>query len=97
MQLRAGEGGMKVPEFMRAAQVGPLGDRAARWWRGSNLFAAIRAVAGFDSPIARDIIRDTLDVVSTNRRRNGTFGCSCQIERAVAVLLADNAVNAVGG
>jgi hypothetical protein len=93
-KLRGSDHAERALEFMRVAQTGALDGSAMRWWRGSNLFAAIQAAVAFDSPIAREIIRDTLGVVTARQRRNGTFGGPCRIERVTAVLVAKRTVEA---
>ena len=90
--LRHSEGAERALAFMRAAQRGALGGTAKRWWRGSNVFAALQAVAAFDSPIAREIIRDALEALVPRQRKNGTFGRPCRVERVTAVLVAVRAV-----
>jgi hypothetical protein len=90
--LRGSDHAERALGFMAAAQFGALDGRSVRWWRGSNLFAALRAVAAFDSPVAGEIIRDTLEVVAARQRGNGTFGGPCRIERVTAVLVAVSAV-----
>lgn len=96
-ELRQGKQAEKVLEFMRATQRGASGGEAMRWLRGSSLFAAIRAVARFDSPIAREIIRDALEALALRQRRNGTFGGPCKIERVAAVLVAAKTVESADG
>jgi len=91
--LRQSEGAERALGFMRAAQRGALDGKAMRWWRGSNLFAAIQAIAAFDSPIAHEIIRDEWEALAARQRKNGTFGGPCRIERVVAVLVAAEAVS----
>jgi hypothetical protein len=91
--LRHSEGTERALMFMRAAQRGALDGKAVRWWRGSNLFAAIQAIAAFDSPVAREIIRDALEVLAERQRKNGTFGGPCRVERVTAVLVAAKSVS----
>jgi hypothetical protein len=67
---------------------------AASWWKGSNLFAAIQAVAAFDLPIASEIIREGLAALAPRQRRDGTFGGPCEVERVAAVLAALRALGA---
>ena len=73
--------------LMRTVQRGGQ-DGTSRWWSGSNLFAAMQAVAAFDLPNAHKILCDSLASIAPTQRKNGTFGVPCRIERVVAVLLA---------
>lgn len=90
--LRRSEHAGRALEFLRRTQTGVLGEKMAKWWRGSNLFAAVHAVAAFDHPIARRIIGDALKKITPLQRKNGTFGGLCRIERVMAVLVAERAL-----
>ena len=61
-------------------------------WRGVNVYGGIQAIAAFESPIAREIIRGKLPDILSRQRKNGTFGSPCKIERVTAVLVASNAL-----
>lgn len=91
-ELKRSEHAERALELMRATQRGALGGGLARWWRGSTLFAVIQAMAAFELPTAREIIRDALEALAPRQRRNGTFGEPFRIERVVAVLVAARAV-----
>ena len=95
--LRGGEHAERALRFMRAGQRGALDGTAARWWRGSNLFAAMQAVAAFDSPIAREIMHDGLSVLTERQQKNGSFGGPHRIERVAAVLVAAKALRRAEG
>ena len=51
-----------------------------------------QACAAFDLPVAREIIRDALAIVSAKQRKNGTFGTPCQVERVAAALVGQKAL-----
>jgi hypothetical protein len=57
-------------------------------WRGVNVYGGIQAIAAFELPIAREIIRGKLPDILSRQRQNGTFGSPCKIERVTAVLIA---------
>jgi hypothetical protein len=95
--LRRSEHAGRVLEFLRRTQTGVVGEKMAKWWRGSNLFAAVHAVAAFGHPIARCIVRDALKNIIPLQRRNGTFGGPCRIERVMAVLVAERALESDSG
>jgi hypothetical protein len=97
LQLRGSDHAEKALQLMRAAQTGALGGRALRWWRGSNLFAALQALVVFDSIVAREAVRDALAVATARQERNGTFGRPCRIERVGVVLIAVSAVELAEG
>jgi hypothetical protein len=60
-------------------------------FKGTSLFAVLQAVAAFDLPVAREVIRDGLAALAPKQRKNGTFGTPCQVERVAAVLVAQRA------
>jgi hypothetical protein len=80
-ELRGSVHAEQALQFIRAAQ-GRL--------KGSQLYAALQAVAAFGLPVAREIIRHGLAALAPRQRKNGTFGTPCQVERVVAVLVAEN-------
>ncbi len=53
---------------------------------GPNSFATFQAVATFDLPLARDILRDALGGIAPRQKKNGTFGTPHRIEKVAAVL-----------
>jgi hypothetical protein len=79
--LRTGVYAERALRFVRAAG-----------YKGASLFAALQAVAAFDLPVARAFLRDGLTAVAAKQRRNGTFGMPCPVERVIAVLVAQRAV-----
>jgi len=62
-------------------------------WSRVNLFAALRAVAAFDLPIAKETIHEILAILLPRQHSDGTFGAPCRIERVTAVLAACKVVN----
>ena len=54
--------------------------------KGRMPFAVIQILAGLDSPVAREIVREGLECLATKQQRNGTFGSPCAVERVAAVL-----------
>ena len=56
-------------------------------WRGNYLFAAIQAIARFNSPVAHDILQSALGQVAQRQKRSGTFGTPYRVERVAAVLV----------
>ncbi len=88
-QLRFGAYAEKAFRFMRMTQQASK-DKRARWWRGSNVFAAIQAIATSpsDSPVQREIIRSAMLCLARRQQKNGTWGGPCRIERVAAVLYA---------
>jgi len=64
--------------------------------KGPSIFAILQAVAAFDLPVARDIIRDGLEDLAPRQKKNGTFGTPCRIERVAAVLVAAKRLNHKG-
>ena len=85
-KLRRGTHADKALQFMRATQ------RGSKWWKGSNLFATIQAVAMFDLPVSHQVIREALASLAPRQQKNGTFGGPCRIERVAAMLIAKRAV-----
>ena len=77
----------KALKFMRMTQQASKGGQS-RWWRGSNVFAAIQAIARWDNSIARQIIHSTLPDLAKRQQKNGTWGGPCRIERVAAVMYA---------
>ena len=59
-----------------------------RWWRGSNVFAAIQAIAEFEFPISKEILFEELKILALRQQKNGTWGGPCRNERVTAVLYA---------
>ena len=53
---------------------------------GPNSFATFQAVAAFDLPLARDILRDALGGIAPRQKKNGTFGTPHRVEKVAAVL-----------
>jgi hypothetical protein len=86
-ELRQSEYAERALGLMRATQRNAQGGMA-RWWSGSNLFAALQAVAAFDLPLARQILCDALEAIAPHQHKNGTFGTPCPVERVAAVLFA---------
>lgn len=84
-QLKHGAHAEKALRFMRMTQHAS-GDRRKRWWGGSNVFAAIQAVAAWDTPAAQHIIRSAVAGLAHRQQKNGTWAGPCRIERAAAVL-----------
>jgi len=91
-ELRRSEHAQRALSFWRAVQLGERGATLSRWWAGSNLFAALQAIATFDLPLAPKILRDALAGVASRQRKNGTFGMPCQVERVAAALVAIGAL-----
>jgi hypothetical protein len=87
-ELRASTHAERALGFWRATQLGERGSDLRRWWRGTNLFAALQTTAAFDLPLAREIERDVLAILSPRQRKNGTYGTPNRTERVAAVLLA---------
>jgi hypothetical protein len=87
-ELRASAHAKRALAFWRATQQGERGSDLQRWWRGTNLFAALQATSAFDLPLAREIERDVLAALAPRQRKNGTFGTPNRVERLAAVLLA---------
>jgi hypothetical protein len=85
--LRQSQYAKRALRLLRTVQRGHQAG-TSRWWSGSNLFAAMYALAAFDLPAAREILRDSLIAIAPNQRKNGTFGAPCRVERVSAVLLA---------
>jgi hypothetical protein len=85
-ELRQGESAERALHLMRAVQRGER-PGASRWWSGSNLFAALQAIAALDLPLARQILCDALEALAPHQRKDGTFGTPCPVERVAAVLL----------
>ena len=77
----------KALRFMRITQHAS-GDSRSRWWRGSNIFAAIQAIGRWDTPLAHEMISSALLGLAKRQRKNGTWGGPCRIERVAAVLYA---------
>jgi hypothetical protein len=86
-ELRQSQTAQRALRLLRAVQRGEQAD-TTRWWSGSNLFAALGAVAAFDLPLAHHILHDSLTTIAPSQRKNGTFGTPCRVERVGAVLLA---------
>ena len=86
--LRSTTYAQRALRFWRETQLGERGADLARWWRGTNLFAALQAANAFDLPLAREIQRDALAALVPRQRKNGTFGTPHPVERVAAVLLA---------
>jgi hypothetical protein len=86
-ELRQSEYAERTLRLMRAVQHGAR-HGTSRWWSGSNLFAALQAIAAFDLPLARQILGDALGTIAPYQRKDGTFGTPCPVERVAAVLLA---------
>ena len=59
---------------------------------GPNSFASFQAVAAFDLPLARDILRDALGSIAPRQKKNGTFGTPHRVEKVAAVLAAVKAL-----
>lgn len=95
-QLGRGAHADRALKLIRATQRAST-RRLAGWWRGSNLFAAIQAIARFGTPIAGEIIRHALAALAPRQRKNGTFGGPCRVERVAAVLVAARAVGLAQG
>jgi hypothetical protein len=90
-RLRKSDSADRALDFMAAELRGGSGS-ARQWWRGSNLFAALRSFAAFDQPAARRLMREGLAAVTPSQRKNGTFGGPARVERVTAVLVALNAL-----
>jgi hypothetical protein len=60
----------------------------AAWWQGTSLYAALQATADLDVPVARQLVRDSLDSIIPGQRKDGTFGGPCAVERVASVLWA---------
>jgi len=73
----------KALRLMRRTQ-----QASAQWWSGSNVFAAIQAVAQCDTPVAREIVRSAILSLAPRQRKDGTWGDPCRVERVAAVLYA---------
>ncbi|MCW4021100.1 MAG: hypothetical protein NWF14_07740, partial [Candidatus Bathyarchaeota archaeon] len=84
-QLKHGTHAEKALRFMHMTQHASA-DRRKRWWGGSNVFAAIQAVAAWDIPVAQDIIHSSVAGLAHRQQKNGTWGRSCRTERVAAVL-----------
>jgi hypothetical protein len=95
-ELRQSEYAARALDLLRRVQRGELGS-TSRWWSGSNLFAAMYAIAAFDLPLARQMLCDSLATIAPAQRRNGTFGTPCRVERVAAVLLALRACDRLQG
>jgi hypothetical protein len=91
-ELRKSEHARRALAFWRAVQHDERGATLSRWWKGSNLFAAMQAIATFDLPLATEILRDALAEIAPRQRKNGTFGTPCQVERVAAALVAIGAL-----
>ena len=87
-RLRESAHADRALSFWRTTQLGERGPDLQRWWRGTNLFAALQAAAAFESPLADEILRDVLAAVAPRQRKNGTFGTPCRVDRVAAVLVA---------
>lgn len=87
-KLRKGKSAQRALELVHAVQRGAKGQGAKRALSGNRLFAFIQAIASFNLPIARDVLRDALEALAPKQRKNGTFGTPCTVERVVAVLVA---------
>lgn len=86
-QLRRSSYAQKALRFMRETQQASNVGRS-RWWRGSNVFAAIQAIAKWNTPVSREIIHSALGELAQHQHKNGTWGGPCRIERVAAVLYA---------
>ena len=86
-QLRHSTYARKALGFMRMTQQASK-DKRARWWRGSNVFAAIQATAKWDTPVAREIIQSAMPGLAQRQQKYGTWGGPCRIERVAAALYA---------
>ncbi len=60
----------------------------AAWWQGARLFAALQATVDLNLPVARQLVRDGLEVIARGQRKDGAFGGPCAVERLAAVLWA---------
>ncbi|TFG67539.1 MAG: hypothetical protein E4H27_08880 [Anaerolineales bacterium] len=78
--LRASRSAQRALDFIR----GKL--------KGKTLFAALQAVAVFDFPVARVILKEELDKLASKQKKNGTFGSPCSVEKVTAVLVARRAL-----
>ena len=74
--------------FWRETQLGERGADLQRWWRGTNLFAALQTAGKSDLPPADAIVCDGLAEIAPHQHKNGTFGTPHRVERVAAVLLA---------
>jgi len=86
-QLRHSRHAEKALRFIHMIQHAS-GDRQSKWWRSSNVFAAIQAIATWDTPVAKEIIHSTLVSLAQRQQKNGTWSGPCVIERVAAVLYA---------
>jgi len=87
-RLRRSRSGERAVGFIR---------KAREWWdNGSIRFGVIQAVAAFDLPLARAVIREELASIVSLQRKNGTFGGPCKVERVAAVLMATRALGPAG-
>jgi len=86
-QLKQGAHAEKALGFMHMTRFSS-GDSRNRWWRGSNVFAAVQAIAAWDTSLAREIILSVLSDLAKRQQKNGTWGGLCKIERVAAVLYA---------
>lgn len=86
-RLKKGRYAQRAVEVMRGSTRAP----------GKGPFAALQAVALFDSPVAREILREGLAFLAPKQKTNGTFGTPCRIERVAAVLIAKRALESPRG
>ena len=87
-ELRPSAYAERALAFWRETQLGECGSSLQRWWRGTNLFAALQATAAFELLLAREMERDVLEALAPRQRKNGTFGTPHPVERVAAVLAA---------
>jgi hypothetical protein len=87
-ELRQSTHAERALRFWRETQLGERGADLQRWWRGTNLFAALQAASRFDLPLADEILRNALAEMAPHQRKNGTFGTPHRVQRVAAVLLA---------
>lgn len=78
--LRSSVYAARALTFLRSTQ--------PQWAKGTQLYAALDAVAAFDLPEARDLLHDLLAAVASHQRRDGTFGTPHRVERVAAVVAA---------
>jgi len=83
-QLRHSPYSEKALRFMQQVSQ----DKRNRWWGGSNIFAAIQAIARLDTPIAQEIVQSAILSLAPRQQKNGTWGGPCRVERVTAVLYA---------
>lgn len=86
-QLRHSSYAQKALRFMRETQQDSEVGRS-RWWRGSNVFAAIQAISKWDNPVSRETVHSALGGLAQHQQRNGAWRGPCRIERVAAVLSA---------